>query len=214
MMNSNEHKQFQQELANSISHGLGLMIGIIAIPILTAMATLKGNPTSIVGTSIYGFGFLMVYTTSMLYHSVTHPKVKDLLNILDHISIFLLIAGSYTPFILAYYFNSLGITLLCIIWGLALLGIVFKIIWGYKYQVLSTIVYLLMGWLVVFFGRSFLLSMPLSCAILLGLGGLFYTIGVIFYLWEKWTYHHAIWHVFVLLGSITHYVAVLLTVAN
>ncbi|NJL75724.1 MAG: hemolysin III family protein [Saprospiraceae bacterium] len=213
-MNSNEHKEFRQELANSISHGFGLVLGIIAIPILTAMATLKGNPTAIVGTSIYGFGFLMVYTTSTLYHSVTHPKVKDLLNILDHISIFLLIAGSYTPFILAYYFNSLGITLLCIIWGLALLGIIFKIIWGYKYQVLSTIVYLLMGWLVVFFGRSFLLSMPLSCSILLGLGGLFYTIGVIFYLWEKWTYHHAIWHIFVLLGSITHYVAVLLTVMS
>lgn len=209
-----EHKQFQQELANSISHGFGLMIGIIAIPILTAMATMKGNTIDIVGTSIYGFGFLMVYTTSTLYHSVTHPKAKDLLNILDHISIFLLIAGSYTPFILAYYFNSFGITLLCIIWGLALLGIIFKIIWGYRYQIFSTIIYLLMGWLVVLWGRSFLMSMPFSCALLLGIGGIFYTVGVIFYLWEKWTYHHAIWHIFVLLGSITHYVAVLLTVVK
>jgi hemolysin III len=97
---------------------------------------------------------------------------------------------------------------------LALLGIIFKIIWGYRYQIFSTIIYLLMGWLVVLWGRSFLMSMPFSCALLLGIGGIFYTVGVIFYLWEKWTYHHAIWHIFVLLGSITHYVAVLLTVVK
>lgn len=203
---------FREEIASSLSHGLGLLFGIVAIPVLTALATMSGSISAIVGTSIYGFGFLMVYATSTIYHGVTHPKVKRLMNVLDHISIFLLIAGSYTPFILAYYFNTSGITLLCIIWGLALAGIVLKIIFSVRFQLLSTFVYIAMGWLVVFFAKSFFLSMPLSCAILLGVGGLFYTIGVIFYLWEKLDYNHAIWHVFVLLASICHYVAVLLSV--
>ncbi len=202
--------RFNQELASSISHGFGLLFGIVAIPIITAMAATKGDPSIMVGTGLYGFGFLMVYSTSTIYHSVTHPVIKRVMNILDHIGIFFLIAGSYTPFILAYYFNSLGITLLCLVWGLTFLGVIFKIIFGFKYQLFSTSIYLLMGWLVVFFARSFFASMPLPCVILLAIGGLFYTIGVIFYLWEKWTYHHAIWHVFVLLGSITHYVAVVL----
>jgi hemolysin III len=200
--------RFNQELASSISHGFGLLFGIVAIPIVTAMAAMKGDPSIIVGTGVYGFGFLMVYSTSTIYHSVTHPVIKRVMNILDHIGIFFLIAGSYTPFILAYYFNSLGITLLCLIWGLTFFGVIFKIIFGFKYQLFSTSIYLLMGWLVVFFARSFFASMPLSCVLLIALGGLFYTIGVIFYLWERWTYHHAVWHIFVLLGSITHYVAV------
>lgn len=203
--------EFRQEVASSISHGFGLLFGIVAIPVLTTMATLKGSPEAIIGTSVYGFGFLMVYATSTIYHSVAHPRVKHLMNILDHIGIFFLIAGSYTPFILIYYFNSLGITLLCLVWGLTLVGVIFKIIYGYQYQLFSTSIYLLMGWMVVFFAKSFLASMPFHCVVLLAIGGGFYSIGVIFYLWEKWTYHHAIWHIFVLLGSITHYAAVMMT---
>ncbi|MEM0994790.1 MAG: hemolysin III family protein [Bacteroidota bacterium] len=203
---------FREELFNSVSHGLGLVLGIIAIPILTALATTKGSTVAIVGTAIYGFGFLFVYGSSTIYHSVTDPRAKEMMRILDHISIFFMIAGSYTPFILVYYFNAFGITMLCIIWGIALVGTVMKIIFSTRFPIFSTICYVAMGWMVIFFGQSFIETLPLSCIILLIVGGVLYSLGVVFFLWEKLNYNHVIWHVFVLLASCCHYVAVLLTV--
>ena len=135
-----------------------------------------------------------------------------MMRVLDHISIFFMIAGSYTPFILAYYFNSFGITMLCIIWGMALVGTVMKILFAARFHIISTIFYVAMGWMVVFFGQSFLEIIPFNCLILLVVGGVLYSLGVVFFLWEKLNYNHAIWHVFVLLASFCHYVAVLLTV--
>jgi len=202
----------KEEIANSISHGLGLIFGLVAIPILTALAATSGSTTAIVGTAIYGFGFLFVFGSSTIYHSVTHPKIKKVMNVLDHISIFIMIAGSYTPFILAYYFNSFGITILTVIWGLALLGTIMKLVFSVRFHFFSTFCYLGMGWMIVLFGKSFFTTIPLECTILLGVGGLLYTLGVVFFLWEKLNYNHAIWHVFVLLASICHYVAILLTV--
>ncbi|MEN0047609.1 MAG: hemolysin III family protein [Bacteroidota bacterium] len=207
-----QHIILQEEIANSISHGLGLVFGLVAIPILTALAATSGSTTAIVGTAVYGFGFLFVFGSSTIYHSVTHPKIKKVMNVLDHISIFIMIAGSYTPFILAYYFNSFGITILCLIWGMALLGIIMKLVFSVRYHFFSTFCYLAMGWTIVLFGKSFFTTIPLECTILLGVGGLFYTLGVVFFLWEKLDYNHAIWHVFVLVASICHYVAILLTV--
>lgn len=200
--------EYKEELANTFSHGLGLLFGIIAIPMLVAMAAHTGNTHMMWGTGAYGFGFLLVYASSTIYHGVTQPQVKRWLNVLDHIAIYFMIAGSYTPFILAYNFNTSGITLLCIIWGLVLLGVVFKLIFSVRYYLFSTFIYLLMGWIVVFWGKDFFSNIPTDSIALLVAGGIAYSVGVIFFLWEKLKYNHAIWHVFVLAGSIFHYIAV------
>lgn len=210
MNNSPQQVALTEELINSLSHGLGVILGIVGIPILTALATIKGSPAAIVGAAVYGFGFLMVYGSSAIYHGVTHPRAKEFFRVLDHISIYLMIAGSYTPFILVYHFNGTGIALLSTIWGIALVGTVFKILFAARYTLLSTMLYVAMGWLVILFGRSLLFEMPTSCLVLLLIGGGLYSLGVVFFLWEKLPYNHAIWHLFVLAGSVCHYVAVLI----
>lgn len=204
--------ELNKEIANSITHGIGLLFGIVAIPILIAMAATSGNTKGIVGASIYGFSFLMVFGFSTLYHSIPHPKVKKVLQTLDHISIYFLIAGSYTPFILAYMFNATGITMLSILWGLTFIGIFFKIFFTGKFNVVSTIIYLVMGWMLIIVLKPFIANMSTSTIALISTGGGLYTLGVVFYLWKKLTYHHAIWHVFVLAAAVCHFVAVLLTV--
>jgi hemolysin III len=136
------------------------------------------------------------------------------LKIFDHISIYFLIAGTYTPFILAYLFTKTGIILLIILWGLTCIGIFFKIFFVNRFNLISTIIYLLMGWMLVWGGRSFFQEMPVSVIILIITGGVLYSLGVIFYLWQKWVWHHAIWHLFVLTAAICHYVAILITVAR
>lgn len=211
MEHSTQEISITEELINSLSHGLGLILGIVGIPILTAMATMKGSPTAIVGTAVYGFGFLMVYGSSAIYHGVTHPRAKQFFQVLDHISIYLMIAGSYTPFILAYYFNSTGIIMLSIMWGIALAGTIFKLIFAMRYPIVSVVGYVAMGWMVLFFGHSLIENMPTSCLVMLLVGGVLYSLGVVFFLWEKLKYSHAIWHIFVLAASVCHYVAVLLT---
>lgn len=205
-------QNIKNELANSISHGFGLLFGIISIPILIGFSIINESISGIVGVSIYGFSFLMVYTFSTLYHSIKIPKVTEVLRTMDHISIYFLIAGSYTPFILIYFLTPAGITILSILWGLTLLGIIFKIFFTQKYNYLSTIIYLLMGWILIFAPESFLDNLPSSSFILLCVGGGLYTLGVVFYLWEKLPFNHAIWHVFVLAASICHYVAVLMSI--
>ena len=201
------------ELTNSIIHGIGILFGIASIPLLTALAIHTNNIHSVVGASIYGFCFLMLFTFSTLYHGFQQPKVKQVLQVFDHISIYFLIAGTYTPFILNYLYNTTGIIMLCVLWSLVLIGIIFKIFFVNKFNILSTIVYLLMGWMMVWGGKSFFISVPLDVLILIAIGGALYTIGVVFYLAEKWKWHHIIWHLFVLAAAICHYVAVLLTVA-
>lgn len=208
----NEQTALQLEITNSITHGIGILFGLASIPLLTAMAIRGNNIHAIVGASIYGFCFLMLFTFSTLYHGFQQPKVKQVLQIFDHISIYFLIAGTYTPFLLSYLFNSTGITMLCILWALALIGIFFKIYFINRFNIVSTIIYLLMGWMMIWSGKSFFISMPLSVVIMIIIGGLLYTIGVVFYLLEKWKWHHAVWHLFVLAAAICHYVAVLLTV--
>ncbi len=201
--------EIRKEIANSLTHGLGLLFGIVAIPILIAIAATTGNTKGIVGASIYGFSFLMVFGFSTLYHSIPHPTVKKVLRVMDHISIYFLIAGSYTPFILAYMYNSLGFTLLSVLWGLTFVGIFFKIFFTGKFKLLSTIIYLIMGWLLVVAIKPFIATVPLTTFILITIGGILYTLGVVFFLWKKMTYHHAIWHVFVLGAAICHFVAVM-----
>lgn len=201
------------ELTNSIIHGIGILFGIASIPLLTALAIQSNNIHAIVGASVYGFCFLMLFTFSTLYHGFQQPKVKQVLQIFDHISIYFLIAGTYTPFILNYLYNTTGILMLSVLWGLVLIGIFFKIFFVNRFNILSTIVYLLMGWMMVWGGKTFFVSIPFSVLVLIGIGGALYSIGVIFYLMEKWKWHHIVWHLFVLAAAICHYVAVLLTVS-
>jgi hemolysin III len=205
--------EIRLELTNSITHGIGILFGIASIPLLTALAIRSNNIPGIVGASVYGFCFLMLFTFSTLYHGFQQPKVKQALKVFDHISIYFLIAGTYTPFILTFLFNNTGIAMLSVLWGLALLGIFFKIFFVNRFNLISTIIYLAMGWMLVWTGKAFFFSMPASVITLIVIGGGLYSIGVIFYLWQKWTWHHAIWHLFVLAAAICHYVAVLLTVA-
>ncbi len=209
----NTNLELRQELANSLSHGLGLLFGIVSIPILIASATKSGSSAAIIGASVYGFSFLMVYTFSMLYHGFQQPMVKRAMMIMDHISIYFLIAGSYTPFILLFLYNTTGLTMLAILWSLTLLGIVFKLLCGDRYNYLSTAIYVLMGWMLVAVARSFFAGIPAPVATLIVIGGGLYSIGVLFYLWGKFTYHHVVWHLFVLAGSICHYAAVFLAVS-
>jgi len=204
--------RLRQELVNSISHGLGIVFGLVCIPILLTEAVNGNNPAGIVGAAIYSFSFLMVFTSSTLYHGFRNEKIRRVFKILDHISIYFLISGTYTPFLLIYMPNRLGVTLLVILWGLTLVGTVFKTFFTGRWDILSTILYLAMGWIMVVAGRSFFGNMPASVIALIMTGAGLYTLGVIFYIWEKYTYSHAVWHVFVLAAAICHYVAVFLSV--
>jgi len=204
--------ELRQELANSLTHGFGLIFGIACIPVLISTAASSGNISGIVGASVYGFSFIMLFTFSTLYHSIQQPKVKNVMRKLDHISIYFLIAGTYTPFILTYILNSTGIAVLSILWGLTFVGIFFKIFFTGRFDIISTIIYLAMGWMMVVVAKPFFTSLPTTCIVLVAVGGGLYTLGVVFYLWQRFTFNHAIWHMFVLAASICHYVAVLVAV--
>jgi hemolysin III len=212
MQNNNIDIRLKQEMVNSLIHAIGILFGIVCIPILLIQAVKNDNIPGIVGSGIYGFTFLMVFTASTLYHGFQHEKVKHIMKILDYISIYFLIAGTYTPFLLIYMNNATGITLLCILWSLTVAGTVFKSFFTGRWEILSTIIYLAMGWIMLVAGKSFFANMPIPVIVLVITGGGLYTLGVIFYLWEKYTYSHAVWHFFVLAAAICHYVAILLSV--
>ncbi len=202
----------KQELVHSIIHAFGILFGIISIPILTALAAQNANLRGVIGASIYGFCFLMLFTFSTLYHAFREVQVKRTLEIFDHISIYFLIAGTYTPFLLIYQFNSFGITLLSVLWGLTALGIVFKIFLTGKYELLSTLVYFLMGWILVSGGKRFFKHIPDDVLIFIMIGAGLYSFGIIFYLLKNYRWSHALWHLMVLAAAVCHYVAVLLAV--
>lgn len=212
MKSTNPEFQIKQELVNSIIHGFGILFGIVSIPILIALATKSNNTRGIIGAAIYGFCFLMVFTFSTLYHGFQQAQVKSILQILDHISIYFLIAGTYTPFLLIYMNNAFGITLLSVLWGLTALGIIFKIFFTGKWDKLSTFFYVAMGCILVVGGRTFFVSLPKPVLIMIIIGGGLYILGVIFYLSKKYAFNHALWHFFVLAAAICHYVAILLAV--
>ena len=212
MQNEIQELRLRQELVNSIVHGFGILFGIICIPILIALSAKTDNLNAIIGSGIYGFCFLMVFTFSTLYHGFQHEKVKHTLKIFDHISIYYLIAGTYTPIILIYNNNTFGITLLCVLWSLTVLGTIFKIFYCGRWEIISTGVYLLMGWSMLAGGNEFFLRMPATVLHMVVAGGIVYSVGTVFYLWDKYTYSHAIWHLCVLAAAICHFVAILLSV--
>jgi hemolysin III len=202
----------KEEIANSITHGVGLVLSLCGLAVLVVLAVLKGNAWHIVSCAVYGVTLVMVYSASTLYHSLPSSRPRQILKILDHSSIYLLIAGTYTPFLLVTLRGGWGWTLFGMVWGLALLGIVYKIFFLDRFKVVSTTGYLLMGWLLVIALKPLLTVMPAHGMIWLAAGGLAYTAGVAFFAWSRLPYNHAIWHVFVMAGSVCHYVAVLLYV--
>lgn len=212
MQRSLEEYLLKMERANSLTHGAGLLFGLIFIPLLVFRAIQSQHTPAIIGTAAFGIGFLAVYTCSTIYHSVHRPDLKRIWRILDHISIYLLIAGSYTPFLLIFLYDATGLTVLSILWTLTLIGAFFKLFFTGHYERLSLIIYLSMGWMIILIAKPVFTTLPPECLGWIAAGGASYTIGVLFYRWENLPYHDAIWHLFVLGGSICHYVAVWLVV--
>lgn len=200
----------KQEVVHGLIHGLGILFGVAGLPVLTGIATTNHNVAGIIGAGIYGFCFLLLFTCSTVYHLSEESALKNTFEVLDHISIFFLIAGTYTPLLLVYLNNAFGITLLSVLWGLTLIGIFFKIRFTGRFKILSTIIYLAMGWIMVVGGRRFFTQLPGPVLILVGAGGVLYSMGVYFYVRDRRFYSHAVWHSFVLAAAICHYVAVLL----
>ncbi|TDX45513.1 PAQR family membrane homeostasis protein TrhA [Orenia marismortui] len=198
-----------EEITNAILHGIGLGLAIAALVILVVFASISGDIWDIVSFSIYGVTLVILYLSSTLYHSFPHGKAKDIFEIFDHSAIYLLIAGTYTPLTLISLRGALGWSIFGIVWGIAVIGIIFKVFWVKRFVIFSTILYILMGWIIIFAIKPLLSNMPKSSLIFLVVGGGFYTVGTIFYVWRKLKYHHAIWHLFVLAGSICHFFTVL-----
>lgn len=198
-----------EEVANTITHGIGLLLSIVGLVVLLVLAALRGTAWHIVACSIYGATLICLYTASTLYHAVISPRVKRALRIFDHSAIYLLIAGTYTPFLLVSLRGPWGWSLFGVIWGLALAGVLFKFWFVERFVILSTAVYIAMGWLVVIAAKPVITHVPFTTLIWLLAGGLAYTGGVIFFAAKRIPYSHAIWHLFVLAGSICHYFAVL-----
>ena len=195
-----------EELANSTSHGIGIILGIIG---LVSMLLVAGSETSRLASAIiYGMSIILLFTTSTIYHSVTNQSTRALMKTLDHCAIYLLIAGTYTPFMLISLENSGGYFYLTAIWTIALLGVLFKIFLGHRYPKISLASYLAMGWFVVIAGKEMLQNVSSEGLTLLAAGGLCYTIGAIFYAWKKLVFNHAIWHLFVLGGAVFHFFSI------
>jgi hemolysin III len=199
----------REEIANAITHGVGACLAIASLVILIVFAALHGSASHVVGFSIFGASLVILYLASTLYHSLTHQGAKKLFRKFDHIAIYLLIAGTYTPFCLAALKGWIGWTLFGIVWGCAVIGIVVKSISVGKFEVVSTVMYVLMGWVVIFAIKPLYNSISSKGFILLMLGGVFYTAGTFFFIKDKNKYFHSIWHLFVLAGSICHFFAVI-----
>ncbi len=199
-----------EEIANSLSHGIAFLAAVAALPVLVANATGDGGPAAIVGSSVFGSTMVLLYFVSMLYHALPPGTVKRVFLILDHGAIYLLIAGTYTPFALGVLRGAWGWSLFGVVWGLAFLGIVFKGIFGTRYPALSTGLYLIMGWLVLIAAKTLLLHLPLAGLLWLLAGGIAYTLGVVFFvLDERVRFAHFVWHLFVVAGTACHFIAVL-----
>ncbi len=208
-MSHNPSYTIGEEVANSVTHGIGLLLSIAGLAVLTGYASRFGNSWHIVSCIVFATTLILQYTFSTLYHSIQVPRAKSIMRVLDHSSIFLLIAGTYTPFMLVNLRGPWGYTLFGVVWAVALLGVLFQVSLLRKWQGISLGLYICMGWIVIIAFKPMINGVSTGGLILLLLGGLSYTSGVIFYLWKKLPYNHAIWHGFVLAGSILHYFAVL-----
>lgn len=197
-----------EEIANSISHGVGLLAGLVAIPFLIGAALRQGSTADVVGASVFAATIVLLYTASTLYHALPRNKAKRVFRVLDHGAVFLLIAGTYTPFTLGVLQGTWSWTLLGLVWSLAILGIVLTAVGGVRYPRLLTGVYLGMGWLVLIAIKPLWLGVPLAGLLWILGGGVAYTAGVVFLSAKRMRYSHFVWHLFVLAGSACHFIAV------
>lgn len=198
-----------EEIAHAITHGVGLMLAVVGLVVLVYQATQQGDPWRVTAVTIYASSLVLLYGASTLYHALPQPRAKRVFQLLDHAAIYLLIAGTYTPLTLVTLRGGWGWTLFGLVWGLALLGILFELIFGDRYKKLSLVCYLSLGWLAVIAIKPLLNSLAPGGLWLIAIGGAFYSLGAIFYAWRKLRYHHAIWHLFVLGGSAAHFFCVL-----
>lgn len=212
-MNKTNTFSKKEEIANSITHGIGATLSLAALVILIVYASLYGNAWHIVSFSLFGTTMLLLYVFSTLVHSLPIGKAKKVFEILDHAGIFFFIAGTYTPFLLVALRGALGWTLFGIIWGLAIFGTVFKAFFVDRFVKLSTILYIVIGWLIVVAWKPLVASVSTKGIVFLVIGGVLYSFGAIFYVWKGFKYHHAIWHLFVVAGSIMHFFAVMSLIA-
>lgn len=199
----------KEEVVNAITHGIGVLLSITALVFLVIFSVKNGTTWHVVSFSIYGVTMLLLYLCSTLVHSFPEGKAKDIFEIFDHSAIYLFIAGTYTPFMLVVLNGPLGWTLLGVVWAIAIAGIVFKSYFVKKFMFISTVLYVVMGWLIVIAWEPLTSTLPTEGIVLLVTGGVLYTVGAIFYVWRGFLFHHAIWHLFVLAGSIAHFFAIL-----
>ncbi len=198
-----------EEIANSITHGVGAALAVGGLAVMVAFASLTGDPWQVVACSVFGATMVLLYTASALYHSISQPRAKSVLRVFDHCAIFLLIAGTYTPFTLISLRGPWGWSLFGVVWGCALAGIILRTLVGNRWRGLSVALYVIMGWVAVVAVKPLLGAVEPGGLILMVLGGLAYTAGIAFYAWRTLPYHHAIWHGFVLVGSALHFFAIL-----
>ena len=202
----------REEIVHSAIHGVGILLSIAGLIALIVVARRTGDPWHVLACAVYGATLILLYLASTLYHCIPSPRVKPTLRVLDHSAIYLLIAGTYTPFTLISLRGPWGWTLFGLVWGMALLGIVLKVAAIGRFRWLSMVLYLAMGWLVLVALEPLRLAVAHEGVVLLFLGGISYTVGTLFYGWRRLPYHHAVWHAFVLAGSVLHFFAVFLHV--
>ena len=212
---TNERKESAGEhLANAITHGAGVIISIVCLVLLVVFSSRRHGVWEVVSCSIYGATLVILYLASTLYHSIHAPKAHRILNIIDHAAIYLLIAGTYTPFLLVPLRGALGWSLFGVVWGLAALGIVFQTLFIDRFKLLSTLGYVAMGWMIVATIVPLMRVLPLMAIAWMAIGGICYTLGVVFYVWQRLKFAHALWHLFALSGSICHFFGVFFYVAS
>lgn len=200
----------REEVFNSVTHGIGLILAAAGLVVLIV----KANRSHLIALMIYGVTLVLLYLASTLYHIIPQSKIKMVFRVLDHIGIFLLIGGTYTPFCVIALKGSIGFTLLAIVWLLTLAGLIFKIFLTGRYDILSLLLYLALGWMVIIVLKPVYHSVPFTSFIFLMIGGFSYSLGLIFYRMPKLRYHHGIWHIFVMGGSGAHFVSVLLLTSS
>lgn len=202
-----------EEIFNSVTHGIGSLLSIAGTVVLIVFSAINSDAFAVVSSAIYGASLIILYTMSTLYHSITNVKAKKFFRIMDHNTIFFLIAGTYTPYTLAVLRSALGWVLFGIVWGAAVIGIVLNSIDLEKFSKISVVCYIAMGWVIIIAVKPLMNAMPFVSFVLLVAGGVFYTLGVIFYAIKKVKYFHSVWHIFTVIGSALHYFSVFTAIA-
>lgn len=202
-----------EEIFNSVTHGVGSLLSIAGTVVLIVFSAVNSDAFAVVSSAVYGASLIILYTMSTLYHSITNEKAKKFFRIMDHNTIFFLIAGTYTPYTLAVLRSPLGWVLFGIVWGAAAIGIVLNSVDLEKFSKISVVCYIAMGWVIIIAVKPLMSSMPFISFALLVAGGVFYTIGVIFYAIKKVKYFHSVWHIFTVIGSALHYFSVFTAIA-